>query len=297
MLMRSDQMIDNYLLEELVTFASEKTLAKTAEKLNVTQPTVTRGMQKLEDELGIQLFERHPNRIILTDTGKLAAEKATNVLAANRDFVQQLQNYAARQSVIKIAAIAPGPLILLRTKQASFSTHISINDDFTPSDQVTASLLNNENSIIISDQEIKTDQIESCYLGTENLYVNLDKFMYLANSHQVSFKDLAGLSFVVLNDIGPWKKIIQKHILNAKFLYQEEWAALTEITKYSKFPFFSTNITTVTPRQRTSNDDRVRIPITDEAATMTFYANYLKKQRKSLTPLLNEISQNWPNLS
>ena len=46
-------MIDNYLLEELVTFASEKTLAKTAEKLNVTQPTVTRGMQKLEDELGI----------------------------------------------------------------------------------------------------------------------------------------------------------------------------------------------------------------------------------------------------
>ena len=288
-------MIDNYLLEELVTFASEKTLAKTAEKLNVTQPTVTRGMQKLEDELGIQLFDRQPNRIVLTDTGKLAAEKAADVLAANRDFVQQLQNYAARQSVIKIAAIAPGPLILLRTNLASFSTHISINDNFIAAGQVTASLLNNENSIIISDQEIQTDQIESRYLGTENLYVNLDKFMYLANSQQVSFKDLAGLSFVVLNDIGPWKEIIQKHIPNAKFLYQEEWAALTEITKYSNFPFFSTNITTVNPRQRTSNDDRVRIPITDEAATMTFYASYLKTQKRALTPLITEISQKWPN--
>ncbi len=63
------------------------------------------------------------------------------------------------------------------------------------------------------------------------------------------------------------------------------------------FPYFSTNITTVNPQQRTSNDDRVRLLITDEAATMTFYVNYLKKQRKSLTPLLNEISQNWPNLS
>lgn len=288
-------MIDNYLLEELVTFASEKTLAKTAEKLNVTQPTVTRGMQKLEDELGIQLFDRQPNRIVLTDIGKLAAEKAADVLAANRDFVQQLQNYAARQSVIKIAAIAPGPLILLRTNLASFSTHISINDNFIAAGQVTASLLNNENSIIISDQEIQTDQIESRYLGTENLYVNLDKFMYLANSQQVSFKDLAGLSFVVLNDIGPWKEIIQKHIPNAKFLYQEEWAALTEITKYSNFPFFSTNITTVNPRQRTSNDDRVRIPITDEAATMTFYASYLKTQKRALTPLITEISQKWPN--
>ena len=43
-------MIDNYLLEELITFAKYKTLAKTAAELNITQPTVTRGMQKLEDE-------------------------------------------------------------------------------------------------------------------------------------------------------------------------------------------------------------------------------------------------------
>lgn len=53
-------MIDNYLLEELITFAKYKTLAKTAAELNITQPTVTRGMQKLEDELGVQLFDRHP---------------------------------------------------------------------------------------------------------------------------------------------------------------------------------------------------------------------------------------------
>ncbi len=55
-------MIDNYLLEELVTFAETKTLAKTAQKLMVTQPTVTRGMQKLEDELGVKLFDRQPNK-------------------------------------------------------------------------------------------------------------------------------------------------------------------------------------------------------------------------------------------
>ena len=53
-------MIDNYLLEELITFAKYKTLAKTAAELNITQPTVTRGMQKLEDELGVHLFDRHP---------------------------------------------------------------------------------------------------------------------------------------------------------------------------------------------------------------------------------------------
>lgn len=54
-------MIDNYLLEYLVTFAQTGTLAKTATHLNVTQPTVTRGMQRLEAEFGIALFDRHPN--------------------------------------------------------------------------------------------------------------------------------------------------------------------------------------------------------------------------------------------
>lgn len=288
-------MIDNYLLEELVTFANEQTLAKTAEKLNVTQPTVTRGMQKLEDELGVQLFDRQPNRIVLTDTGKLAAKKATTVLTANRDFVHQIQNYAAQKIVIKVASIAPGPLIVLRENLSSLPSRITIDENFIDPANIEQSLLNNEYSLVISDQEIQTDDIESRYLGEERLFVNLDQFMYLANSQQVSFKDLAGLSFVVLNDIGPWKEIIQKNIPEAKFMYQEEWTALAEITRYSNFPYFSTNATQASPRQYGNNDDRVTLPITDETAKMTFYANYHKSQKNRLTPLLKKFSQVWPD--
>lgn len=64
-------MTDNYLLEYLVTFTKAQTLAKTAAALNVTQPTVTRGMQRLEEEFGGKLLDRQPNRITLTPTGKL----------------------------------------------------------------------------------------------------------------------------------------------------------------------------------------------------------------------------------
>lgn len=91
-------MIDNYLLEELITFAKYKTLAKTAAELNITQPTVTRGMQKLEDELGVQLFDLHPNRITLTKTGKLAAEKATALLQANQQFITEITKSASTQN-------------------------------------------------------------------------------------------------------------------------------------------------------------------------------------------------------
>lgn len=287
-------MIDNYLLEELVTFAQEKTLAKTAEKLMVTQPTVTRGMQKLEDELGVQLFDRQPNRIALTDTGKLAATKAAVVLQANKSFINQIQNYAAQQQIFNVGTVAPGPQLILTINQDKFPNRIAIDDQLVQPNEVSSLLRDNKYSLIITNQEIQDDEVESRYLGTEKLFVNLDKFMYLANMQQVSFADLKGLSFVVVSDIGPWKDIIQREIPAAKFLYQGDVDALNEITRYSNFPYFSTDITIAnsTPRE---DDDRVTLPITDDAATMTFYASYLKTQKSQLMPLIKGINQSWLN--
>lgn len=285
-------MIDNYLLEELVTFDAEQTLAKTAKKLRVTQPTVTRGMQKLEDELGVQLFDRQPNRITLTDIGKLAANKAQVVLQTNQNFVRQIQNYAAQQNIFSIGAVAPGPQIILKNHQDQFPNRIAVHQELVQPNSVLALLRSNQFSIIITNEEIQTTDIESRYLGTEKLFVNLDQFMYLANMQAVSFTDLKGLSFVVINNIGPWKNIIQQNIPDAKFLYQDDITALTEITKYSNFPYFSTDITQpIGPRRTTA--DRVTLPITDAAATMTFYASYLKTQKSQLTPLIKKINQVW----
>lgn len=285
-------MIDNYLLEELVTFAKYKTLAKTAAELNVTQPTVTRGMQKLEDELGVQLFNRQPNRITLTKTGKLAAEKASTLLQANQQFITEIKNYAQNQHVLKIASVAPGPQIILEQKQNQLKMNIDMDQLLLNNNEAEAPLLNHQYSLVITNREIQTDLIESCYLGQEHLYVNLDQFMYLANRQHISFNELTGLSFVVLNEIGPWKQIIQDNIPNAKFLYQAEYNSMQELTKYTNFPFFTTNITN--PNEVYNTDDSVMIPITDEAATMTFYAAYLKSQRSTIAPLTKKLVNVWP---
>ena len=42
------------------------------EQLLINQPTVTRSMRKLEEELEVVLFDRKPNKIELTETGILA---------------------------------------------------------------------------------------------------------------------------------------------------------------------------------------------------------------------------------
>lgn len=287
-------MIDNYLLEYLVTFAQTKTLARTAATLNVTQPTVTRGMQRLEEEFGVKLFDRHPNRITLTPTGQLAVKQAQRLLEENRAMVTTIQNYDRAHQVIKVACSAPGPRILLNQLQDQLTPTLQVWPQLLTNDQLIDRLLSRQFTLVISNQEVQSDQVESIFIGQERLFVNLDQFMYLANQRTVTFKELRGISFVLLNDIGPWRTIVQRQIPEAKFLYQTDYDALRELTKYTNFPFFTTNITDHHQVETYETNDRVTLPITDPAATMTFYASYLKDQRPRVYDLIHDLANHWP---
>jgi LysR family hydrogen peroxide-inducible transcriptional activator len=52
----------------------------------VSQPTLSTQIKKLERELGIELVERSPRHVLLTDTGRLIVERARQVLADAEDI-------------------------------------------------------------------------------------------------------------------------------------------------------------------------------------------------------------------
>lgn len=290
-------MLDNYLLEELVTFAQTGTLAKTAATLNVTQPTVTRGMQKLESDLGVQLFDRQPNRLSLTATGKLAATEASALLAANQAAVDRIQNFDRNQRVLQVGATLPGPLIALQSLATQLPANVQLAATADIIDPAQA-LLANDYALIFTNHPLAAPAITSERLGTERLAVNLNQFMYQANQATITFVELADLSFVVLNDIGPWRAIIQDNIPGAKFFYQEERDALTEITKFSDFPYFSTNVSQFDPvltTQLATDDKRVCLPITDDAAQMPIYASYLTAEKARVAAILKQAQAVWPD--
>jgi LysR family transcriptional activator of nhaA len=61
--------------------AREGSITAAADVLNVTQPTVSIQLQKLEASLGAQLFVRHGNRLTLTETGQLVQGYAAEIFS------------------------------------------------------------------------------------------------------------------------------------------------------------------------------------------------------------------------
>lgn len=283
-------MIDLYLLQELHAFQKYGTLARTASALAVTQPTVSRGMQKLEEELGVKLFNRSPNKVTLTKVGEFAASQAGQLLAANEGYSNQVRRFACSQATITVAANAPGPLIILRSLHWP---QISVQSQLL-SKNYTESLLNHQAVCLLLNQPLTTPKISSIYLGTENLVVHLNEFTALASQGTVQFADLQNLSFLVIEDIGIWKQIIQQKIPHAKFLYQHDPNNFVEIRNNSIFPFFTTNITKLDPESRHEvANDRIEVKIKDQAAHQQFYACFLKSNKKRLLPLIQAIQDQW----
>ena len=72
--------MENRVLRYFVEMANEKNMTRAAEKLHVTQPTMSRQLKELEEELGVKLFHRTNYAIRLTDEGEIFLRRAKDIL-------------------------------------------------------------------------------------------------------------------------------------------------------------------------------------------------------------------------
>ena len=78
-------------LRYFLAVAREENMTRAAENLHVTQPTLSKQLKSLEDELGKKLFVRHSFSIKLTDEGVLLRNRAEDLVSMadkiEREFV------------------------------------------------------------------------------------------------------------------------------------------------------------------------------------------------------------------
>ena len=124
-------------LRYVVTLARERHFGRAAERCHVSQPTLSVAVKKLEDELGIPLFERSKSSIRVTETGQRIIEQAQRVLdqvGVIKDMAQDGKNQL--NSPLKVGAIyTTGPFLfphlLPELRRAAPEMPLYIEENYT----------------------------------------------------------------------------------------------------------------------------------------------------------------------
>lgn len=85
--------MDLYQIRYFIAIAETGGFNKAAERLFVSQPSLSVGIKKLEQELGVILFERGGRRAVLTPAGKFFHSKATIILNEYQATLRELKGF------------------------------------------------------------------------------------------------------------------------------------------------------------------------------------------------------------
>ncbi len=97
-------------LRYFVAVADEGQITRAAKKLYIAQPALSQAIAQLEGELGLQLLERHPKGVRLTDAGAAFLEKARAVVETEREVSLTAESLArAARGVLEVGFIGPPP--------------------------------------------------------------------------------------------------------------------------------------------------------------------------------------------
>ena len=191
-------------LRYLVAVADTRHFGRAAERCFVSQPTLSAQLKKLEEYLGVQLIERQPKHVTLTDAGEQIVTRARRILETSDEVVTLARTHRDPLAGILRVALLPtiGPYLLPRVSQPIRKALPRL--DLRLYEYQTAGMLAKvqagEIDIGILALPIDTEGLESRELYVEPFTVAVPDNHKLAKRDTVRVDDLQGETLLLLED-------------------------------------------------------------------------------------------------
>lgn len=258
-------------MHQLDAIARNGTISAAAAELHLSQPSLSRSIQRLERELGHPLFDRARNHVELNDAGRLAVEHARAVIREERSMLDAFADLTRRQRTLLVGTVAPAPVWRLTALTVERFPGTLLNPVTLTEDEVERRLMNRLVDLAITLKPMILPTMSSQAFMQEDLYAFLPPNHRLARRKTVSFNDLDGESFLVLSEVGFWLDMLRRNMPHAHIVEQADRSVFEQLVRTTDLISFVTN---VTQGSRTELG-RVAVPIVDAEAHATFYLTAL----------------------
>lgn len=189
-------------LRYIVAVARERHFGRAAEACHVSQPTLSVAVRKLEDELGVALFERDPGEVRVTAVGERVVAQSQRVLE-EAERVKQLARSGQDdlQGPLRLGAIftiAPYllPQLIPRLREQAPHMPVVIKEDYTAN--LGEALRRGNLDLIILSLPFSESGIETLPLYDEDFEVLLPATHPLAAESHIDPHALAGQELLLL---------------------------------------------------------------------------------------------------
>lgn len=188
----------------VIMVAETGSITKAAEKLHLSQPSLSNQIISLERELGISLFERIKKRVYLTDAGQAFVEHARQIV---NDF-QSLAHIMGEYSQKKLGYIRIGALSIMCPLQIPDLIHqfgrlypgITVSLLESGSISLLQSLTNNEIDVAFALWEpryVVDDDITAIRLMDSDIYAVVSHEHPLSGRKELTLTDFSGIPLIV----------------------------------------------------------------------------------------------------
>lgn len=183
-------------LNYFIAVAEERHLGRAAERLHLSQPPLSRQIQALETELGVELFRRTPRGMLLTQAGEFLLHDASAIRNMVESAAQRAIRFGkgeaglANIGVYGSAMFGPVPQVLTRFRKAHPDVELVLHPGQTPA-QVLA--LRQERVLLVFERLLPDEpDIEVELVARERLWLALSENHPLAACDTVDFSALRG---------------------------------------------------------------------------------------------------------
>lgn len=274
-------------LIQLVEIERQGTISSAAERLHMTQPSLSRSMQRLEAELGQELFDRARNRARINDAGRIVAEHAREMLASEQRMRDALDELAKRRRTLRVGSVAPAPVWNLTARIVERFPGTILETDLLDEGEVEKRLFGRTIDLAVTRRPIALPTCACTPLMTESLSLFAPLTSRFAKLSSVGFSDIDGEAFLVFEDIGFWRDIHQRSMPHATIINQKDREVFFQLLRSSDLLAFTTDAVQGT----TALPDRVAIPIRDASAHATFYLVTLRDASERIREIATAVRE------
>ncbi|WP_317930664.1 LysR family transcriptional regulator [Halioxenophilus sp. WMMB6] len=181
-------------LRYFITVAEEGHIGRAATALNISQPPLTRQIHQLEEELGVELFNRTPKGMEITEAGTIFLEEARNIFSLVEQATERAQRAGSgRLGRLDVAIFGSGildtiPRILLSFRSDYPDVKIVLHS-MGKGDQIEA-LRQRRISVAFNRIIMPLPDIKSEVIISENLLLAVNTNSPLSQQQNVDFAEL-----------------------------------------------------------------------------------------------------------